>query len=119
MLDDAFRPHISPTIWQRFPGYRAHSVTVKDDAPVSQHGAPAIACATWCGTRGRSSGCETNIIAHVADDRHASPHYFRTTGSHARLLSSCGVNRAVIVTTFIASHAGTLPARSRGRTRRR
>lgn len=48
MLDSSFRPHVLPVIWERFPSYRALSVTVKGYKPTLPLVAPKIECAAWC-----------------------------------------------------------------------
>jgi DNA/RNA-binding domain of Phe-tRNA-synthetase-like protein len=48
MLNATFRPHVSPAIWERFPSYRALSVTVKDYQPQTKPPPLTIACAPWC-----------------------------------------------------------------------
>ena len=48
MLDSSFRPHVLPVIWERFPSYRALSVTVKGYVSTLPLVAPKIECAAWC-----------------------------------------------------------------------
>jgi len=47
MLDSAFRPEISPAVWERFPDYRALSVLVLDFEPTRKLVAPPIQLASW------------------------------------------------------------------------